>query len=423
MLSTMKTYRILWFVCAMFLSGSLAGSEASAPFVWSEPTPLTLVSENGPMQATKQSCRATNGFFAPLIDIIYGSDNKSVWIGYSRPMTTYFSLNGAIWSAKGNGAQSLELIRPRTMPTGQLMREFGNQWIAELLQGKKHWPSYEQGVVLFNLARIFGINALCDLTSSMQGNTLAITSIQFTNHNVAFNLQTRNGNQFQLVLSSDIELVSAAQNGHPVSVLVDARMPGSQNPWTQRKIMVQSANVPVPADSCERLFVLPEAVDVPGLGKGSMPVISYSPSFCVAVLPTGQVWSGPAKCLLAQVDEKIMGFTINPQTRELLVFGGPRAQISMEPGQTMPALRKVLAEVEAEVATGTIVPMRTIKIASLFDGDQTLTNGADLSLRRLSIEGKNLVLVVRNLQGHENLTVTLAPSLEVVSASRAVGPN
>jgi hypothetical protein len=67
--------------------------------------------------------------------------------------------------------------------------------------------------------------------------------------------------------------------------------------------------------------------------------------------------------------------------------------------------------------------MRTIKIASLFDGDQTLTNGADLSLRRLSIEGKNLVLVVRHLQGHENLTVTFAPSLEVVSASRAVGPN
>ncbi len=415
----MNSYRSICFASALFLGSSfgLIAGESTSPGVWSEPESINLPSENGPMPAIKKTCRVPNGGRHSFIDLIYYPEYKSVWIGDRMP--NYFSINGAIWSAKGNGGSLLQLLGPRSVPGGQTVGEYANQWITEVIQGK----IVSQGMVMFDLATIFGVKPLLDPTSSKRATALAITSIQFTNQTTVFNLQTRNGNQFQMAFSSDIQLVSASLNGRPVPVLVDGKITGSPNPWTQRKIMVQSASGPVPADACERLFLPPGAVDVPGLGKGSQPVIPYAPGFCVAVLPSGQVWSGPSKCLLALVDDQVLGFTINPQTRELLAFGGPRAPISMEPGQTAPALKKLQAQVEAAVSGGAIVPSHTIKIASLFNGDEALAKGADLSLRRLSVEDKNLVLVVRHLQGHENLTVTFTPDLKVIAAERAVGPN
>jgi hypothetical protein len=420
----MKTLRFLLSLrLALFvLTPALWSDALDGVGYWSDVMKIAPLAESGTAAAVSQRYYFTNtaGPLGLPIELVYSPTTSSVWMGY--PRQSYFELAGAMWSANAEG-HALEFIGPRTVLPDQSVRAFADQWVADYVAGKFIWPSYHEGVVQFSLGQIFGDEALTDANSDMMGTGLSITSIQLTNNTVDVRLRVRNGNEFELAFSPEFQLLSAAQNGKPTATLLDGRVPlrGGSNPWASRKVLLNSTKGAVEANLCARTFLSGEHLDVPGIGRTSQARIPYALGIGVLVLANGDVWVGPSDSRWALLNDDIIGIKLYRPTQELLVFKGWRTRIPTSDGQRIPALQKLLAQVESEVAAGSLPFTQKLKLSDVFAGDAALPNDPDISLRKFYLDGDRLTLVLRHPQANENLFINLTPELQTVSIQRTTG--
>jgi hypothetical protein len=386
-------------------AASLIPEATNAAEDWSTPVQISIPSDGGVITVLKQTVEHC-GY---PIDLLYSQDGSSVWIGESQQ--AYFDVKGQIWGGHAVG-RNLLFTPPVPALSGTAIASIADNWLELRRTGTEPKPDPR-----FNLTFVFGASAFGGGLRAMSGPTFTISRVTPTSTNISFNLRATSGNDLGLTFSPDWNLISATKNGVDILPMLDGKFPLDQQPWSPRSVTLQSTTGPVTATAYDTPFD-GEVVTNANFGAITTERIPYAPNVQVLVLPSGDLWIGPSPfAKLAMMNGKILGFIPSRQTGELLVFVGPRKHIPMEDGKRIAAFRKVLDEVEAQVATNKLIPDKIVKLSSLFNDDPNFANDSEILVRGIAFEGTNLVVNLRSLKG--NLVIKFTPDLEILTAERA----
>jgi hypothetical protein len=385
---------------------------------WSAPQPIAVATESGSIPMLKR----TRGLGSPglPVEYVYPPDGSCIIFREAAQSTNYcyFSIAGRLVCVTSVGTD-LQFRTAVPLLAGESVESYADEWLASNLRGQLRTSGLENPLLSCRLLLIFGRQALVPHQFLVQN--CFISSMLLTNNTVTLSLHTITDYDLRLTFSSDLQLLSAAQNGTPRPTLLDGQhsFDGGNKPWTQKQVVVESSDGPTNAWACDKAFDAPGYVmrsGIPAVG----PMIPHAPSIRLLVMPSGDVWVGPSFCKLALVNGKIIGVTVFRQTGQLMAFVGPRVRIPMAEGVRISAIQALRSQVEAQVATGSFPPPdKTINVAGLFT-DNAALQGQDTSIQALTLEGSTLVvdIAVSAVERSELLRVKLAPDLQVLSAER-----
>ena len=433
---------------ALLAAGCILGSEdpwvASAQTAdgWSETRDATIATFEGSLAVQKRS-RPIPG---DVVESVYCPPTQALLVGLAGERSylldnvertiapLYFAVGGRIASA--NARRPVLDLRWSITVAAEDVTKVADQWVEDYRQRMTR-QSWSEGLVQFDLTAIFGSSVIIPAPSGSA--PFSIEKLEVGADRVRFALRSYGrtetidatryppevehhddgGEDLEVVFSPDFDLLSASRSGKPTVPLWDGRLSQPNrldNSWYGGQCAVAATNGVLDVPTCAKRFFAGSEEVAPGV-MALKPALPYVSSLRVAAMPTGDLWIGPSSCRLAWLEGRVLGFTIFAATGELVVYSGPRLRIPMADAERIPACRKVLAQVEREVESGTFPRAdRVVKVSDLYGADEALAKADNLRVASVGIEGNRAVIEARG--SGQALRILMTPDLDVVAADR-----
>lgn len=381
---------------------------------WSSPQQTAVASSAGKSQILKRSANVT--MLHPklaeshTLDFLVDPASQAVWVG--RVQEQYFILRDTIHGALIEETRLFIKLSEKVDPALGGSEALLEKELAEFMASPRKAPSVSEATYAIELDRIFGRRAIVPGRGRPEGwpKPMSLLEVKVKENTATFVLSTVAGYRLEVTFDSEFEPLLASKNGRSILILQNGKLPFGMSQWSgPSEALVDTPEGTLTALVEHRSFY-------PVEDGQKMPF----PHMRAVILPTGELWIGPANCRLAWVDDRILGLEVELESKDLLVYVGPRATLTLD-HTTSAVLKRELARFEAELKSDLFKETLRINVFALFAQDPSFARDPELSvkaslgLKRLDFENRELVLTLGTGSPRTDLEVRMNSTLKIAS--------
>jgi hypothetical protein len=366
---------------------------------WSEQQSFKAHSTFGDTDLSVQSCmlsidsKATSS--TRYVDII--TDLKSKELLICEKMDNYSVFNGRIWGGKLvsrclNIAQSDKVDNINTPDV--LISTAITNWI---FNPGSNLNGYDQ-MHIVDLYRVFGVSSK---GLSKLGKYGDITDTKVDKNGITYIIKGVGNDDYTITLAKDLSILAASKNGIPIFLISSPQYDVVPNQFT------------IPSAKYGMVTLTGTTWDLLSTEK------EEKIAFCgkaVVSSDTGELWMGPEFSYMAEIGGKLVGVTVNPDSKELWIYTGKTTLPKSV--ESIAAFNKQLKQFNKEVVANKhkLAPQIKISLSDLFTDKSLFNDDCYYEYYKHGVKDNNYVIVLSNNASNIYAEVTIDVNMHVVGA-------